>query len=145
MSRIMSVVGIAIAVAGIITPFSAFSQAHDAHEHAHMGPVVSCTDLATPPWTGLPDTDREQLATLQQELGALNTPEGAKAAGFYPALGDIPGMGVHYVNFTRAQRGKNLDANTPDQLLFEIIDFLGMNNYRTVRYLYSQVDRIPFK
>ena len=122
MSRIMSVVGVAIAVAGIITPLSAFSQAHDAHEHAHMGPVVSCTDLATPPWTGLPDTDREQLATLQQELGALNTPEGAKAAGFYPALGDIPGMGVHYVNFTRAQRGKNLDVNTPDQLLFASID-----------------------
>ena len=122
MSRIMSVVGVAIAVAGTITPLSAFSQAHDAHEHAHMGPVVSCTDLATPPWTGLPDTDREQVATLRQELASLSTPEAAKAAGFNPVLGDIPGMGVHYINITRAMRGKNLDVNVPDQLLFASID-----------------------
>ena len=103
-------------------PVSAFSQAHDAHGHAHMGQIVSCTDLATPPWNGLPDTDRQQVASLQQDLAALNTPEAAKAAGFFPALGDIPGMGVHYVNFTRAQRGKDLDVNTPDQLLFASID-----------------------
>ena len=122
MSRIMSLAGVAIAIAGIITPLTAFSQAHDAHEHAHMGPVVSCTDLATPPWTGLPDTDREQLAILQQELVALSTPEAAKAAGFNPVLGDIPGMGVHYINITRAMRGKNLDVNIPDQLLFASID-----------------------
>ena len=122
MSRIMSLAGVAIAIAGIITPLTAFSQAHDAHEHAHMGPVVSCTDLATPPWTGLPDTDREQVAALQQELAALSTPEAAKAAGFNPVLGDIPGMGVHYINITRAMRGKNLDVNIPDQLLFASID-----------------------
>ena len=122
MSRSMSVVGVAIAVAGIITPLSAFSQAHDAHEHAHMGPVVSCTDLATPPWAGLPDADRQQVATLQRELAALSTPEAAKAAGFNPVLGDIPGMGVHYINITRAMRGKNLDVNIPDQLLFASID-----------------------
>jgi hypothetical protein len=118
----MSLAGVAIAIAGIITPLTAFSQAPDAHEHAHMGPVVSCTDLATPPWTGLPDTDREQLAILQQELVALSTPEAAKAAGFNPVLGDIPGMGVHYINITRAMRGKNLDVNIPDQLLFASID-----------------------
>ena len=124
MSRIMSVVGVAIAVAGIITPLSAFSQAHDAHVHAHMCPVVSCTDLATPPWAGLPDADRQQVATLQRELAALSTPEAAKAAGFNPVLGDIPGMGVHYINITRAMRGKNLDVNIPDQLLFASIDGL---------------------
>jgi len=122
MSRIMSVVGVAIAIAGIITPLSAFSQAHDANGHAHLGPIVSCTDLATPPWAGLPDSDRQQVATLQQELAHLNTPEAAKAAGFNPALGDIPGMGVHYVNFARAQRGKDLDVNLPDQIMFASID-----------------------
>lgn len=122
MSRIISVVGFTIAAAGLMLPVSAFSQAHDAHGHAHMGQIVSCTDLATPPWNGLPDTDRQQVASLRQDLAALNTPEAAKAAGFFPALGDIPGMGVHYVNFTRAQRGKDLDVNTPDQLLFASID-----------------------
>ena len=122
MSRIISVVGFTIAAAGLMLPVSAFSQAHDSHGHAHMGQIVSCTDLATPPWNGLPDTDRQQVASLQQDLAALNTPEAAKAAGFFPALCDIPGMGVHYVNFTRAQRGKDLDVNTPDQLLFASID-----------------------
>ncbi len=136
MFRIMSVVSAAIAVASIITPLSAFSQAHDSHDHAHMGPVVSCTDLATPPWTGLPDTDREQVATLRQELASLSTPEAAKAAGFNPVLGDIPGMGVHYVNITRAMRGKNLDVNTPDQLLFASID----GQDRLVGAAYSFID-----
>ena len=136
MSRIMSLAGVAIAIAGIITPLTAFSQAHYAHEHAHMGPVVSCTDLATPPWTGLPDTDREQVATLRQELASLSTPEAAKAAGFNPVLGDIPGMGVHYINMAVSMRGKDLDVNTPDQLLFASID----GQDRLVGAAYSFID-----
>ena len=31
-------------------------------------------------------------------------------------------MGVHYINIARAMRGKNLDVNIPDQLLFASID-----------------------
>tara|TARA_B100001245_G_scaffold21856_1_gene14364 strand:- start:504 stop:1388 length:885 start_codon:yes stop_codon:yes gene_type:complete len=106
---------------------TAFAQHHDdGHGHAaHMGPVVSCTDMATPPWAGLPDGDRQQVATLQQELAHLNTPEAAKAAGFNPVLGDIPGMGVHYINVPLAMRGTNLDVNTPDQLLFSQDQLVG--------------------
>jgi len=103
---------------------TAFAQHHD-DGHAHMGPVVSCTDMATPPWAGLPDGDRQQVATLQQELAHLNTPEAAKAAGFNPVLGDIPGMGVHYINVPLAMRGTNLDVNTPDQLLFSQDQLVG--------------------
>ena len=83
-----------------------------------MGPTVSCTDMATPPWAGLPDADRKQMAALQKDLAPLSTPEAAIAAGFNPVLGDIPGMGVHYINIGLAMRGKDLDVNTPDQLLF---------------------------
>ena len=97
---------------------AAFAQGHDAHGHAHMGPTVSCTDMATPPWAGLPDADRKQMAALQKNLAPLSTPEAAIAAGFNPVLGDIPGMGVHYINIGLAMRGKDLDVNTPDQLLF---------------------------
>ena len=106
---------------------AAVAQHHDdGHGHAaHMGPVVSCTDMATPPWAGLPDSDRKQVATLQQELAHLNTPEAAKAAGFNPVLGDIPGMGVHYINVPLAMRGTNLDVNTPDQLLFSQDQLVG--------------------
>ena len=103
---------------------TAFAQHHD-DGHAHMGPVVSCTDMATPPWAGLPDADRKQVATLQQELAHLNTPAAAKAAGFNPVLGDIPGMGVHYINMAVSMRGKNLDVNTPDQLLFSQDQLVG--------------------
>jgi hypothetical protein len=101
----------------------AFAQGHDAH--AHMGPVVSCTDMATPPWAGLPDGDRQQVATLRQDLAALDTPEAAIAAGFNPVLGDIPGMGVHYISMAVSMRGKNLDVNTPDQLLFSQDQLVG--------------------
>ena len=98
---------------------AALAQHHDdGHGHAHMGPTVSCTDMATPPWAGLPDADRKQMAALQKDLAPLSTPEAAIAAGFNPVLGDIPGMGVHYINIGLAMRGKDLDVNTPDQLLF---------------------------
>ena len=42
---------------------TAFAQHHD-DGHAHMGPVVSCTDMATPPWAGLPDGARRLLSSL---------------------------------------------------------------------------------
>jgi len=103
---------------------TAFAQHHD-DGHAHMGPVVSCTDMATPPWAGLPDGDRKQMVTLQQNLAGLGTPEAAIAAGFNPVLGDIPGMGVHYINIGLAMRGTNLDVNTPDQLLFSQDQLVG--------------------
>ncbi|HIG57963.1 MAG TPA: hypothetical protein EYQ21_00980 [Flavobacteriales bacterium] len=102
----------------------AFAQHHD-DGHAHMGPTVSCTDMATPPWAGLPATDRQQVASLRKDLAAFNTPETAKAAGFMPVLGDIPGMGVHYVNMAVSMRGTNLDVNVPDQLLFSQDQLVG--------------------
>ena len=100
MARIMLVVGVTMAVAGIVAPPSALSQTpdHADQDHSHAGEPVSCTTLAMPPWSGLPDTDRLQVAALQREMSALGTPEAARAAGFNPALGDIPGMGVHFVN-----------------------------------------------
>jgi hypothetical protein len=82
--------------------------------------VVSCTDLAAPPWNGLPAADRDQIAKVQRSLEALSTPEAARAAGYAPALGDIPGMGVHYVSPERARDGVKIDE--PDHLLFATID-----------------------
>jgi len=98
MSRINLVLCASIAAAGIVNPNVAFSQDHSLHGvpgHNHASMPVDCQTLATPPWTGLPDAAREQMAKLQDELSALSTPEAATAAGFFPVLGDIPGMGVH--------------------------------------------------
>ena len=125
MARILSVVGVAIVVTGIMAPRSALSQTPDhvdapGQNHSHASAPVSCTTLATPPWNGLNDADRLQIATLQQQMLALNTPETAQAAGFNPALGDIPGMGVHYVNMLRNMDGVKIDA--PDHLMFIDID-----------------------
>ncbi len=120
MSRILSLAGIAIVVAGIMTPRSALAQAHDADSHSHVGTAVDCTTLSMPPWTGLPETDRLQLASLQRDVEAFNTPEKARAAGFNPALGDIPGMGVHYVNSARGRNG--IDVNLPNHLMFAEVD-----------------------
>ena len=116
---------------GAMVPFMVLSQSHDdhgghtahagGHGHAHMGQTVSCENLASPPWDGLPQEDRNQIAVLSDELADLNTPEAAKAAGFFPALGDIPGMGVHYVNLGMGLE-KEIDVNLPNQLLFSNID-----------------------
>ena len=125
MARILSVVGVTIALAGIMAPRSALSQTPDhvdapGQNHSHASEPVSCTTLAMPPWSGLPEADRLQVAKLQQAMLELNTPEAARAAGFNPALGDIPGMGVHYVNMLRNMDGVKIDA--PDHLMFIDID-----------------------
>ena len=121
MARIVSVVGVTMAVVAVMAPRSALSQTdHAADGHSHASAPVSCTTLAMPPWGGLPETDRLQVAALQREMSALNTPEAARAAAFNPALGDIPGMGVHYVNSARSRDGVQIDA--PDHLMFSSID-----------------------
>ena len=90
---------------GALTPMTLLAQSHDDHSghggghgHAHMGQAVSCENLAAPHWNGLAAQDRAQLADLRSQLSSLKTPEAAKAAGFFPAIADIPGKGVHYVN-----------------------------------------------
>ena len=122
MARIASIIGVTMAVVGIIAPRSALSQTPDHADqgHSHGGEAVSCTTLASPPWSGLPETDRLQFAALQRTVSGLETPEAARAAGFNPALGDIPGMGVHYVNLARSRDG--VDINAPDNLMFASID-----------------------
>ena len=121
MVRIVSVVGVTMAVVAVMAPRSALSQTdHAADGHSHASAPVSCTTLASPPWTGLPDADRLQFASLQQTMAALRTPEAARAAGFQPALGNIPGMGVHYVNSARGRDPVNIDE--PDHLMFSSVD-----------------------
>jgi hypothetical protein len=110
-----------MAVVAVMAPRSALSQTdHAADGHSHASAPVSCTTLASPPWTGLPDADRLQFASLQQTMAALRTPEAARAAGFQPALGNIPGMGVHYVNSARGRDPVNIDE--PDHLMFSSVD-----------------------
>ena len=126
MSRIMSVLSVTVAVTALIAPRSALALAQDpAHEpgteaHSHVGAAVSCETLATPPWAGLPDMDRLKMTALRQEITALNTPELAIAAGFNPALGDIPGMGVHYVKSGGGP--DDVDVNAPNHLMFAEMD-----------------------
>ena len=119
MSRIMSVLSVTVAVTALIAPRSALALAQDhAHEpgteaHSHVGAAVSCETLATPPWAGLPDMDRLKMTSLRSEFTALNTPELAIAAGFNPALGDIPGMGVHYVKSGGGPDDVDVNAGLP--------------------------------
>ena len=101
------------------------AQADHAHDpgtapHSHASPAVDCTTLATPPWSGLEAADRERFAAAQRAVAGLTTPEAAIAAGFRPALGDIPGMGVHYVNVERGRDG--IHVGQPDHLMFAPVD-----------------------
>ncbi len=113
-----------ILLAGSMIPATALSQGHDQAHHAdghtHYSVAVDCSNLAEPPWNGLPEQDRQQMAALQEQLAHLSTPEAARAAGFFPALGDIPGMGVHYVHPGRMMDG--VDIAAVDNLMFANID-----------------------
>ena len=146
MVRIVSVVGVTMAVVAVMAPRSALSQTdHAADGHSHASAPVSCTTLASPPWTGLPDADRLQFASLQQTMAALRTPEAARAAGFQPALGNIPGMGVHYVNSARGRDPVNIDE--PDHLMFSSVD--GREQHVGAAFVFVDVpdtdEPIPFQ
>jgi hypothetical protein len=126
MVRTLLSLTLAVAVLAFSVPASAQAQAAD-HQHAdgaaphdHANPIVSCTDLATPPWTGLPEADRQRIASLQEGLADLSTPEAALAAGFSPLAGEVPGMGVHYISDERT--GNGVRADEPDHLLFSKVD-----------------------
>ena len=124
MSRTACMIAVTLA-SSLPTPGAVAAQADHAHDpatapHGHASPVVDCTTLATPPWSGLEEADRERYAAAQRAVADLTTPEAAIAAGFRPALGDIPGMGVHYVNAERGRDGIYVDQ--PDHLMFAPVD-----------------------
>jgi len=119
--------------------------AHEGH-HGHLGQAVSCTDLASPPWAGLPSTDRSKIKKLEDSLASLSTPTAARAAGFLPTLGEIPAMGQHYVSLELSMN-KELDVDKPNNLLFANID--GEDKLVGVAYLFMDKvntdKKIPFE
>ena len=121
MSRTGCMIALTLA-SSMLAPRAAVGQ-HDDHAHdpgtaahSHASPPVDCTTLATPPWSGLGEVDRQRFVAAQQAVAHLTTPEAAIAAGFRPALGDIPGMGVHYVHAERGDDG--IHVGQPDHLMF---------------------------
>ena len=124
---------------------SMHDSAHIGH-HGHLGQAVSCTDLASPPWAGLPAYDRSKIKDLEDSLAPLSTPTAARAAGFLPALGEIPGMGQHYVSLELSMNN-DVDVDKPNNLLFAKID--GEDQLVGVAYLFMDkvnTDKeIPFE
>jgi hypothetical protein len=98
---------------------AAARQAHDDHHaHRHEAPGAACTAVA-PPWAGLSDSAQAQVRAVEASVAAFRTPAEARRAGFRPALGLIPTMGVHWVNAARMQRG--FDRGEPDHLRFATV------------------------
>ena len=124
---------------------SMHDSAHSGH-HGHLGQAVSCTDLASPPWAGLPSYDRSKIKDLEDSLASLSTPTAAREAGFLPALGEIPGMGQHYVSLELSMNN-DVDVDKPNNLLFANID--GEDQLVGVAYLFmdkvNTTKEIPFE
>ena len=136
MTRFSRTVGLGAALAVGALPSQAAAQAPEDHTAlGHAGAPVECTTLASPPWSGLPAADRSRVEWLQTSMASLRTPEAARAAGFVPVLGDIPGMGVHDVHAARARDG--VDVEAPDHLLFAEID--GRDELVGVAYAFRDV------
>ncbi|MEM7416999.1 MAG: hypothetical protein AAF389_15935 [Gemmatimonadota bacterium] len=111
---------VTIAVAMMALPESVAAQDHSGHEgmsgHNHAVTAVDCSTLASPPWVGLSVLDRERFVSAHDAVRELKTPAAAMAAGYRPVLGDIPGMGVHYVHRGYSRDGIHVDQ--PDHLMF---------------------------
>ena len=124
---------------------SMHDSAHSGH-HGHLGQAVSCTDLASPPWAGLPSYDRAKIKDLEDSLASLSTPADARAAGFLPALGEIPGMGQHYVSL-KLSMNNDVDVDKPNNLLFANIE--GEDQLVGAAYLFmdkvNTTKEIPFE
>ncbi len=115
------------------------------HIHSHAGGPVSCTTLTSPPWEGLPTADRSRIESLQSAIVSLRSTDAAYAAGYRPALGDIPTMGVHWVRPGSARDG--IDVRQPDHLLFA--PFEGEERLVGVAYAFTDVPNtdvpVPFE
>jgi hypothetical protein len=141
--------GIAVGMMAWAAPGGA--QTHDhgpasaGQAHSHAGPAVDCSTLATPPWVGLPASDRQSIQQIQAAVANLTTVDAARAAGFRPALGNIPTMGVHWVHGERSRSGVKLSE--PDHLLFAPIG--GVETLVGVAYAFADaVDTnvpVPFE
>ncbi len=103
---------------------------HGSQGASHDTPVTPVTEttidadgrvtIARPEWPLVSAKAREQIVAVERAVVYLDTPAKARAAGFRPALGMIPTMGVHWVNMTRMGEGVNLLA--PDHLLFSPVN-----------------------
>jgi hypothetical protein len=95
--------------------------------HAHHGAATVITGdgevtlgVGAPTWPMLSARAREQVAAVEQAVAQLDTPARARAAGFRPALGMIPTMGVHWVHQRRMTEPVTLLQ--PANLLFSKVD-----------------------
>ncbi len=100
----------------LVAPTLALAQQHMHGAADHAGKPVDCQSLAAPPWSGLSASDLSSIRQLQTSVAGFRATDVASRSGFAPTLGDIPTMGVHWVNFARMQDGVKLDQ--PDHLLF---------------------------
>ncbi len=106
-----------LALAGTFPVIAAAQQhEHSMAAHDHAGKPVECRSLAAPPWSGLPASDLAVIRQLQTSVAGVQASGAAAQSGFAPAFGDIPTMGVHWVNRERMLDGVKLDQ--PDHLLF---------------------------
>ena len=64
-----------------------------AQSHQHQMPSTSALAL-------------QQVRDVEKGAAALATPEGARAAGYEPALGWVPMMGTHWVHGPRMLQGR---------------------------------------
>ncbi len=89
-------------VAALLTAASIVS----AQSHQHQMPSTSAVAL-------------QQVRDVEKGAAALATPEGARAAGYEPALGWVPMMGTHWVHGPRMLQGRPaVTLAEPSQLMF---------------------------
>ncbi len=94
-------------------PVSAVAQADPVHRHD-----ARRVEIGTPHWHGLSAGALAQIRHVTEAVAHLDSPEAARAAGFRPALGLIPTMGVHWVNRARMRDGEVFSLDRPDHLMF---------------------------
>lgn len=145
MSRPISLVSSSLAALGVAAFAAGVEAQAPDHVHSHAGGPVSCTTLTSPPWVGLPTTDRNRIDSVQSAVTSLRSTEAAHAAGYRPVLGDIPTMGVHWVRPGSARDA--IDVREPDHLLFASIE--GEERLVGVAYAFTDVPNttvpVPFE
>lgn len=83
--------------------------------HRHGQPGTASSRIAD-----LSHLARQQIREVEMNVRQLDTAEAARRAGFRPALGWTPTMGVHWVNQERMRDG--FDLANPEQLMFSPVE-----------------------
>ena len=119
--------------AGVVAAALLAAASLGAQQPAHVHDAVAADSTLT-------DKARSQLEAARRATRRFDTPEAARAAGYFPVFGNVPLQGEHYVRFDLISNG-TFDVEQPSVLMFAPVE--GKRMLVGAAYAYQHPSALP--